>query len=80
MNPTAESALLTDLYQLSMVQAYLDSGMTDIAVFELLPIDTTVSVGVVSLSTSLSVGFPGVSNIDSPCRRERMTSVTRSRG
>lgn len=35
MNPTAESALLTDLYQLSMVQAYLDSGMTDTAVFEL---------------------------------------------
>jgi nicotinate phosphoribosyltransferase len=30
-----ESALLTDLYQLTMVQAYLDAGMTDIAVFEL---------------------------------------------
>ena len=28
------SPLLTDLYQLTMLQAYLDSGMTDIAVFE----------------------------------------------
>ena len=35
MRPLTESALLTDLYQLSMVQAYLDSGMTDTAVFEL---------------------------------------------
>ena len=31
----AVSPLLTDLYQLTMLQAYLDSGMTDIAVFEL---------------------------------------------
>jgi nicotinate phosphoribosyltransferase len=31
----AESALLTDLYQLTMVQAYLDAEMTDTAVFEL---------------------------------------------
>ncbi len=29
------SPLLTDLYQLNMVQAYLDHGMTDTAVFEL---------------------------------------------
>jgi nicotinate phosphoribosyltransferase len=29
------SALLTDLYQLSMLQAYLDEGMREIAVFEL---------------------------------------------
>ena len=28
------SPLLTDLYQLTMLQAYLDAGMTDIAVFE----------------------------------------------
>ncbi|HUK61305.1 MAG TPA: nicotinate phosphoribosyltransferase [Stellaceae bacterium] len=28
------SALLTDLYQLNMLEAYLDRGMTDIAVFE----------------------------------------------
>jgi len=35
VKPLAENALLTDLYQLSMVQAYLDSGMTDTAVFEL---------------------------------------------
>ncbi len=35
MKPVTESALLTDLYQLSMVQAYLDAGMTDTAVFEL---------------------------------------------
>jgi nicotinate phosphoribosyltransferase len=33
MNPAA-SALLTDLYQLNMVQAYLESGQTDTAVFE----------------------------------------------
>lgn len=33
MNPVA-SALLTDLYQLNMVQAYLESGQTDTAVFE----------------------------------------------
>ena len=35
MKSITESALLTDLYQLSMVQAYLDAGMTDTAVFEL---------------------------------------------
>jgi nicotinate phosphoribosyltransferase len=35
MKPVTESALLTDLYQLSMLQAYLDAGMTDTAVFEL---------------------------------------------
>jgi len=29
-----ESALLTDLYQLTMLQAYFDEGMADIAVFE----------------------------------------------
>ena len=29
------SALLTDLYQINMMQAYLDSGSTDTAVFEL---------------------------------------------
>lgn len=29
------SALLTDLYQLSMLQAYLDEGMEQTAVFEL---------------------------------------------
>src|SRR5262245_1284041 len=29
------SPLLTDLYQLAMLQAYLDQGQTDIAVFEL---------------------------------------------
>ncbi len=29
------SPLLTDLYQLNMIQAYLDGGMTDTAVFEL---------------------------------------------
>jgi hypothetical protein len=28
------SPLLTDLYQLTMLQAYLDCGMTDVAVFE----------------------------------------------
>ncbi|MBZ0146250.1 MAG: hypothetical protein K8F62_01740, partial [Pseudorhodoplanes sp.] len=28
------SALLTDLYQLNMIQAYLDHGKTDTAVFE----------------------------------------------
>src|SRR6516225_1029327 len=28
------SALLTDLYQLNMVQAYLESGQTETAVFE----------------------------------------------
>jgi nicotinate phosphoribosyltransferase len=33
MDPFA-SALLTDLYQLTMVQAYLESGQTDTAVFE----------------------------------------------
>ena len=31
----ATSALLTDLYQLNMIQAYLDHGQTDVAVFEL---------------------------------------------
>ena len=30
----ANSAMLTDLYQLNMMQAYLDAGMTDTAVFE----------------------------------------------
>ena len=29
------SALLTDLYQINMMQAYLDRGVTDTAVFEL---------------------------------------------
>ena len=29
------SALLTDLYQINMIQAYLDTGSTDTAVFEL---------------------------------------------
>src|SRR6185369_17879830 len=29
------SALLTDLYQLTMLQTYLERGMTDVAVFEL---------------------------------------------
>lgn len=33
MDPTA-SPLLTDLYQLNMMQAYLDRGMTETAVFE----------------------------------------------
>jgi len=33
MNP-ANSALLTDLYQITMLQGYHDSGMEDIAVFE----------------------------------------------
>jgi nicotinate phosphoribosyltransferase len=33
MNPT--SPLLTDLYQINMIQAYLDHGDTDMAVFEL---------------------------------------------
>lgn len=32
--PPQESVLLTDLYQLTMMQAYFDSGMTDTAVFE----------------------------------------------
>jgi nicotinate phosphoribosyltransferase len=31
----AASPLLTDLYQINMIQAYLDHGDTDIAVFEL---------------------------------------------
>jgi len=35
MKPVGESALLTDLYQFSMVQAYLDAEMTDTAVFEM---------------------------------------------
>ncbi len=34
MEPIA-SALLTDLYQLNMIQAYLELGHTDVAVFEL---------------------------------------------
>jgi nicotinate phosphoribosyltransferase len=34
MDP-AKSALLTDLYQLTMLQAYFERGMTDTAVFEL---------------------------------------------
>ena len=29
-----ESALLTDLYQLTMLQGYVDRGMTETAVFE----------------------------------------------
>jgi nicotinate phosphoribosyltransferase len=29
-----QGALLTDLYQLTMIQAYLESGRTDAAVFE----------------------------------------------
>ena len=33
MNPCS-SALLTDLYQLTMVQAYVEQGMMDTAVFE----------------------------------------------
>ena len=31
----ATSPLLTDLYQINMIQAYLDHGDTDTAVFEL---------------------------------------------
>ena len=31
----ASSPLLTDLYQLNLLQAYLDHGQTDTAVFEL---------------------------------------------
>lgn len=34
MEPLQEEALLTDLYQLTMVQAYLESGQIDTAVFE----------------------------------------------
>lgn len=34
MNTTTESALLTDLYQLTMLQAYFDKRMNDTAVFE----------------------------------------------
>ena len=33
--PGAPTALLTDLYQLNMLAAYLDHGLTDTAVFEL---------------------------------------------
>lgn len=33
-NPLQDSALLTDLYQLTMLQAYRDAGMEDTAVFE----------------------------------------------
>ncbi|MGO8712379.1 MAG: nicotinate phosphoribosyltransferase [Rhizomicrobium sp.] len=32
--PVAVSPLLTDFYQLNMLQAYLDHGLTDVAVFE----------------------------------------------
>lgn len=35
MTPAAESALLTDLYQLTMMQAYVREGMTEDAVFTL---------------------------------------------
>lgn len=34
MRVAGESALLTDLYQLTMLQAYFDEGMTETAVFE----------------------------------------------
>ena len=34
MNTAEESALLTDLYQLTMLQTYFDKGMDNIAVFE----------------------------------------------
>ncbi|MFZ5523350.1 MAG: nicotinate phosphoribosyltransferase [Pseudomonadota bacterium] len=34
MNNPANSALLTDLYQLTMLQGYHDAGMEDVAVFE----------------------------------------------
>lgn len=34
MRPTEASALLTDLYQLTMLQAYFDEGMNETAVFE----------------------------------------------
>lgn len=34
MRPTEESTLLTDLYQLTMLQAYFDRGMNETAVFE----------------------------------------------
>ena len=34
MKSAAESSLLTDLYQLTMLQAYFDKGMNDTAVFE----------------------------------------------
>jgi nicotinate phosphoribosyltransferase len=34
MNPLS-SPLLTDLYQLTMLQAYFEAGMTETAVFEL---------------------------------------------
>jgi len=33
--PAAQTAPLTDLYQLNMLAAYLDHGLTDTAVFEL---------------------------------------------
>ena|SRR5208282_1272551 len=33
--PKSDSALLTDLYQLNMLAAYLDHGLTETAVFEL---------------------------------------------
>ena len=34
MKTAEESVLLTDLYQLTMLQAYFDKGMNDTAVFE----------------------------------------------
>ena len=34
MNTERASALLTDLYQINMMQAYLDHGETETAVFE----------------------------------------------
>ena len=34
MNPREPASLLTDLYQLTMLQGYHDSGMEDVAVFE----------------------------------------------
>ncbi|MGB7551868.1 MAG: nicotinate phosphoribosyltransferase, partial [Chromatiaceae bacterium] len=34
MSSPDEGALLTDLYQLTMLQAYFDQGMADTAVFE----------------------------------------------
>jgi nicotinic acid phosphoribosyltransferase len=33
--PRGDSPLLTDLYQLNMLAAYLDHGLTDTAIFEL---------------------------------------------
>ena len=60
MNP-ATSPLLTDLYQLNMIQAYPDRGETNNAVFELsfrdLPRDAEVST-VRALANSLTRGQP----------------------